>query len=128
MSPHPPSPSPGSIGDQLRTQRLKLGIGLREMAQRLSIAPAHMTDIEKNRRTPSEELLLKIAETYQIPERELRAGWQRPDPVVEEIASQTVTTAEKVPVFLRSARKLTSAQWDQLIRQADKLSQQKPRK
>jgi len=128
VSPTPQRPAPGTIGDRLRRERLKLGKGLREMAEILHIAPAHMTDIEKNRRTPSEELLLKIAAAYQIPESDLRAGWQRPDPVVEEVASQDATTAQKVPEFLRTARKLSSEEWDQLIRQADKLARKRPNK
>jgi transcriptional regulator with XRE-family HTH domain len=88
------------------------------MAGELSIAPAHMTDIEKGRRTPSEELMVKIATSYRIPIAELRAGWSRPDAIVKEVASQDATTAEKVPEFLRTARNLNSTQWDQLIEQA----------
>ena len=78
-----------------------------------------MTDIEKGRRTPSEELMVKIADSYQIPIAELRSGWSKPDAIVKEIASQDATTAEKVPEFLRTARNLTSDQWDQLIRHAE---------
>jgi transcriptional regulator with XRE-family HTH domain len=111
---------PQAIGEQLRQQRVeKLGRGLREMAGMLSIAPAHLTDLEKGRRTPSEELMVKIANLYQIPIAELRAGWSRPDMIVKEIASQDATTAEKVPEFLRTARNLTSDQWDKLIRHAE---------
>jgi transcriptional regulator with XRE-family HTH domain len=111
------------IGEQLRRQRVeKLNKGLREMAGELSIAPAHMTDIEKGRRTPSEELMVKIAASYRIPIAELRAGWSRPDAIVKEIASQDATTAEKVPEFLRTARNLNPAQWDQLIEQAKGMS------
>jgi transcriptional regulator with XRE-family HTH domain len=108
------------IGEQLRRQRIeKVGRGLREMAGILKIAPAHLTDIEKGRRNPSEELMVKIAESYQIPIAELRSGWNKPDAVVKEIASQDATTAEKVPEFLRTARNLTSDQWDKLIRHAE---------
>jgi transcriptional regulator with XRE-family HTH domain len=110
---------PQPIGEQLRQQRVsKLGKGLREMARELGIAPPHLTDIEKGRRTPSEELMLKIAELYRIPIAELRAGWSRPEAIVKEVASQDATTAEKVPEFLRTARNLSSDQWDRLIHQA----------
>ena len=47
----------------------------------------YLTDLEKGRRTPSEELMVKIADLYQIPIAELRAGWSRPDMIVKEIAS-----------------------------------------
>lgn len=114
------------IGDRLRKQRLEvLKRGLRETAKLLSITPAHLTDIELGRRTPSEDLLLRISRVYEIPEPELRSGWHRPDAVVEEVASQDAVTAEKVPEFLRSARKLNAQQWDRLIREADRLAKQK---
>ena len=116
------------IGDVLRSRRVEtLKKGLREMARILGIAPAHMTDIEKGRRTPSEDLLKRIATAYGIPEAELRSGWQRADAVVAEVANQDVTTAEKVPEFLRTARKLTPEQWDRLIGQAKRLTGDKKR-
>jgi plasmid maintenance system antidote protein VapI len=116
-NPNPP------IGEILRTRRVEvLHRGLREMAALLSVAPAHLTDIEKGRRTPSEELLLRIQKNYGIEEATLRAGWNRPQAIVDEVASQSPTTAEKVPEFLRTARDLSSEQWDSLIKQAKKLS------
>ena len=116
------------IGEVLRTRRVEtLKKGLREMARILSIAPAHLTDIEKGRRTPSEGLLNRIAAAYGMPEAKLRSGWQRADAVVAEVANQDVTTAEKVPEFLRTARKLTPEQWDRLIGQAKRLTGDKKR-
>lgn len=115
--------NPLPIGEQLRRQRVDvLGKGLREMAALLSVAPAHLTDLEKGRRTPSEDLLLRIAEQYRLPVADLRAGWSRPDAIVSEVASQDPTTAAKVPEFLRTARNLTPEQWDRLIRQAGQMS------
>jgi transcriptional regulator with XRE-family HTH domain len=112
-----------SIGDILRKQRVEvLGKGLREAAGLLQIAPAHLTDIEKGRRNPSEELLLRITKLYRIDEAKLRSGWSRPETIVAEIASQSPTTAAKVPQFLRQARNLTPEQWDKLINQAKKLA------
>ena len=117
------------IGDVLRTCRVDvLKKGLREMARILSIAPAHLTDLEKGRRSPSEDLLKRIAVAYGIPEAELRSGWQRADAVVAEVANQDATTAEKVPEFLRSARKLTPEQWDRVIGQAKRMAERQGRK
>ncbi|MEM6484197.1 MAG: helix-turn-helix transcriptional regulator [Pseudomonadota bacterium] len=114
------------IGEQLRQQRVEvLGKGLREMARLLGVTPAHLTDVEKGRRSPSEELLCKIAKEYGLEQAVLRSGWHKADTVVEEVATQDETTAEKVPQFLRTARNLSPAQWDQLIRQADRLSNAK---
>jgi len=111
------------IGERLRAQRVEtLNKGLREMAGLLEIAPAHLTDIEKGRRTPSEALLVRICKAYRISEAELRAGWSRADAIVAEVANQDPVTAEKVPEFLRTARKLTSEQWDNLIDHVRELS------
>jgi len=111
------------IGEVLRKRRVEiLNKGLREMAKLLDIAPAHLTDLEKGRRKPSEELLVKIALRYGIAEAGLRAGWQRAEAVVAEVANQDATTAAKVPEFLRTARGLTNEQWDRLIQQARNLA------
>lgn len=114
------------IGEVLRARRVAvLKKGLREMAGVLSIAPAHLTDIEKGRRTPSQDLLMRICKAYGIPEADLRSGWSRADVVVAEVATQDPVTAAKVPEFLRTARKLTTQQWDTLIDQARRMQSRK---
>jgi len=125
MAPSPSNPETTPIGDILRMQRVEvLGIGLRDIAKILEVAPAHVTDLEKGRRTPSESLLLKIAEVYRIDVATLRAGWQRPDAIVGEVATQDATSAAKVPEFLRTARGLSSSDWDALIAEAKKRAAQ----
>ncbi len=92
------------------------------MARLLDIAPAHLTDIEKGRRNPSDSLLKRISDRYGIAEPELRAGWSKADGIVGEVATQDAMTAEKVPEFLRTARKLSPEQWDRLIGQARRMA------
>lgn len=119
MSPSRPQP----IGETLRERRVGImGKGLRETAALLDIAPAHLTDIEKGRRNPSEELLIRIARVYCVPEAALRAGWGKAETVVGEIASRTPTTAEKAPELLRAANNLAPEQWDALIAQAKSMA------
>lgn len=118
-----PASQPGPIGEVLRGHRVEvLRKGLREMARLLDIAPAHLTDIEKGRRSPSDGLLRRISELYGIAEPELRAGWSKADGIVGEVATQDAMTAEKVPEFLRTARKLSPEQWDRLIGQARRMA------
>jgi transcriptional regulator with XRE-family HTH domain len=117
---------PELIGDRLRTQRVNvMGKSLRDVAKILDSAPIHVSDIENGRRSPSEDLLIKIARVYGIPEAELRAGFSRPDTVVAEVASESTVAAAKVPEFLRTARGLNAEQWDTLIRQAKKINDRK---
>jgi transcriptional regulator with XRE-family HTH domain len=119
---HPPE----TIGERLRTQRVEvLGKSIRDLARLLESAPIHLSDIENGRRCPSEELLIKIARVYGVPEAELRAGFSRPDSVVAEVASESTVAAAKVPEFLRTARGLNAEQWDTLIRQAKKINERK---
>lgn len=111
------------IGARLRKQRVEvLKRGLRQTATDLGIAPAHLTDIEKGRRSPSEDLLLRIAKVYRIDEQTLRKAWGKMNAVVGEVFGESETNATKVPEFLRTARELTSEQWDTLIAQAKSMS------
>ena len=115
-----------AVGDVLRRQRVEvLNKGLREMAKLLDIAPAHLTDLEKGRRTPSEDLLMRMVKQYDIDEATLRSGWSKPDEIVGEVASQDATTAAKVPELLRTARRLSPSQWDSLIDQARRMTSRK---
>lgn len=114
---------PQAVGDLLRNRRMKvLTKGLREMAKLLEVAPAHLTDLEKGRRTPSEELLVRISKHYGIDEVQLRASWSKADTIVGEVATQDATAAAKVPELLRTARKFTPKQWDALIEQVKRMS------
>lgn len=117
------------IGELLRERRIEtLGKGLREMAKLLDIAPPHLTDIEKGRRSPSEDLLMRIAKAYGIDQSNLRAGWGKAQTDVGQIASSNATNASKAPELLRAAKDLDADQWDSLIAQARKLaSKSKPK-
>lgn len=129
MTSHPIQPIPEQIGEALRRQRVEvLGIGVRDIAKLLDVAPAHVTDLEKGRRTPSEALLLRIANVYRIDIATLRAGWHRPDAIVGEIATQNATSAAKVPEFLRTAKDFSSADWDALIAEAKRRAGQSKRR
>lgn len=56
------APSPSDLGQEARRLRLQAGFTLRGFATELGISAAHLSDIERNRRRPSEKLLRKIAE------------------------------------------------------------------
>ena len=50
------------LGQEIRRLRLQVGTPLRRMAVQLGISAAHLSDIEHDRRRPSEPLLRKIAQ------------------------------------------------------------------
>jgi transcriptional regulator with XRE-family HTH domain len=49
------------LGREIRRLREEAGLTLRGLAATLEISPAHLSDIEHNRRRPSDVLLRKIA-------------------------------------------------------------------
>ena len=53
--------TPVPLGQELRRLRLEAAIPLRGLAARLNVSAAHLSDIEHNRRRPSEQLLRRIA-------------------------------------------------------------------
>ncbi len=50
-----------SIGEILRTARVKKGVSLRSLAAELDITPSYLSDIENDRRIPSEDVLQQMA-------------------------------------------------------------------
>jgi transcriptional regulator with XRE-family HTH domain len=52
---------PSTLGQEIRRLRKEAGITLRGLAATLEVSAAHLSDIEHDRRRPSEVLLKKIA-------------------------------------------------------------------
>jgi transcriptional regulator with XRE-family HTH domain len=50
-----------TLGETFREARLAQNLGLREFARTLGISPSYLSDIETDRRTPSELLLGKLS-------------------------------------------------------------------
>ncbi|MFO0855950.1 MAG: helix-turn-helix transcriptional regulator [Phycisphaerales bacterium] len=115
---------PASIYERLRQRRVEvLDKSVRDIAKLLDTSPIHISDIETGKRTPSEELLLRMVKVYGIPEADLRAGFSRPEAIVAELATDTPVAVEKVPEFLRTTRGWTNEQWDKMIKLAKKANE-----
>jgi transcriptional regulator with XRE-family HTH domain len=50
-----------TLGDRVRAARIQAGLSLRELARRLEKAPSYLSDIENDRRVPSEEVLQALS-------------------------------------------------------------------
>ena len=88
----------GPVGELLRAVRVNtLQKSVRDVAKLLGVAPIHVSDIETGKRTPSEELLMRIVKVYRVDESVLRAGFERPEGVVGEVANESATAAKKHP-------------------------------
>jgi transcriptional regulator with XRE-family HTH domain len=53
--------APFLLGQEIRRLRLESGLSLRGLGARIQASAAHLSDIEHDRRRPSEQLLRKIA-------------------------------------------------------------------
>lgn len=63
----------GEIIHDARTAKYKL----REFARQLGTSPTHLSDIENNRRVPSEDLLVEIAKQLELSLEELFVATRR---------------------------------------------------
>jgi transcriptional regulator with XRE-family HTH domain len=62
-----------TLGEVIRKARVEAGQSLREFAKALGITPSYQSDIENDRRVPSEEVLKKIADLLSLNYEELMA-------------------------------------------------------
>ena len=56
-----------NLGSYLRELREQRGLSLRKFAIRLGVSAAHLVDLEKDRRSPSPELLQRVADELDVP-------------------------------------------------------------
>ena len=54
------------VGDMINKARVDKRLGLRALARQLDIAPSYLSDIENDRRVPSEAVLLKISQLLDL--------------------------------------------------------------
>ena len=114
------------FGDFIKEKRLEKGINLRKLAELLEIAPAYMSDIEKNKRnSPSTEKMTKLAEILSLTEEETNemydiAASGRENTVAPDI-SEYVMANDTVRVALRKAKGLNlgAQDWLEIIRKME---------
>lgn len=85
-----------SFGSYLRELRKRLKLPLRKAATTLGISPAFLSDIERDRRKPSPELLAKIGEVLGVPLAELEALDPRIDQEVRKWLEERPEIAQTV--------------------------------
>ena len=55
-----------SLGDTINSTRIEKGLGLRALARELGIAASYLSDIENDRRLPSETVLRRMARVLDL--------------------------------------------------------------
>lgn len=117
------SPEPGTLAEKIKTLRAEKHIGVRELGRMVEVSGMHISNLEKGKSAPSPELVKKLAEALDTDLDQLLHLANLVDP---EAVSVIQKSPLLVPAFLRSAKNLTSAQWDELQRQVEEMS--KPNK
>ena len=113
-----------SLGQRLRELRDKADLSLRELAKRIGVSSAFLSDIELGRRFPSEVILAKLASALNVPLEDLKKYDNRApiadlkrlmdsDPklgfafrtAVEKVKSGELTADELIAKLTKSPRK-----------------------
>jgi transcriptional regulator with XRE-family HTH domain len=118
--------SPPYLGEEIRRLRLDAGYTLRGLAADVDVSAAHMSDIEHNRRRPSEKLLRKIAARL----RKTGTTYESLEKLLSGIDARTREWAAETPGARALLRRLLEADMDpqEIHRALEKILGQKQKK
>ena len=106
------------IGKLVRKLRKEKGLSLRQLAEKVSVSFLNIAHIENGRVSTSKVILTQIAIALDYDVDKLLA-------IGNEISNDLETIIrdkpETVPAFLRTAKKLTSKQWQELTEQVKEM-------
>ncbi len=102
-----------TFGQRIRELRENRDLSLRELAQKLDLSPAFVSDVELGRRYPSEEVLVKMAKLLGVEVEDLKSYDPRaPLEELKEISAKDPAFA----VALRKIKKLSAEELENLIK------------
>lgn len=108
-----------TLGEVLRDARVQADLTLRELAKKLNITPSYISDIENDRRVPSEEVLQQLAEELKLHFDELMALAGRVGNKAERYMKQHPAAGV---LFRRiSEKSLAEDDLQKLLKQVDKM-------
>jgi transcriptional regulator with XRE-family HTH domain len=99
---------PPNLGEEIRRLRLLAGFTLRGLAASLDVSAAHLSDIEHNRRRPSEKLLHRIADKL----KKVGATYETLEKLISGIDTKTREWAAATPGARALLRMLLEAERD----------------
>lgn len=113
-----------TLGAFIRDARVAKGLKLRELARRLEVTPSYVSDIENDRRVPSEEVLAKIAAELDLDYSNLVARAGRLPADAERYMRQTPAATT---LFRRiTEQKFSEDEIEKLMARADELRGETP--
>lgn len=78
-----------TIGHELRGLRKEQNLQVKEVAEDVGVSSTYISEIERNNKVPSNELIQKIAQVYNIDEQHLFKGFKViPDSMLYELTTE----------------------------------------
>jgi len=108
-----------TLGEVLREARVAKGFGLRAFARKLEVTPSYLSDIENDRRVPSEDVMSRLASALELDLDRLMAMAGR----IGGDAQRYMQRTPAVGALFRtiSDRRLGPSDLEQLRQKAEKL-------
>ena len=107
------------LGKLIRKLRKNKGLSLRNLAEKVDISFVNIAHIENDRVKTSKKTIIQLAKALDHDVDELLAKAETIGDDIEEIILKQPTA---LPAFLRSAKNLSAAQWNELTRQVEKIN------
>ena len=111
-----------TLGKIVRKLRLAKGLSLRKLAEELDVSFVNIAHIENGRVKTSKKVLKQIAKALDYDRDELFALADTIDEEIEEIIRKI---PKVIPDFLRTAKNLSSEEWNDLTEHVKKMKDKK---
>lgn len=97
------------FGENLKTLRKNKGITQEELAARLNIVRQTISKWEKGQSVPDAEMLVKLAEIFEVPVSQLLGSRIEPDAQPDALAEQLARINEQLVIKNRRAKRIWTA-------------------
>ena len=111
-----------TLGKMIRNLRKEKGLSLRKLAEVVDVSYVNISHIENGRFKTSKKVLKQIAEALDYDKDELFALADTIDEEIEEIIRKI---PKVIPDFLRTAKNLSSEEWNDLTEHVKKMKDKK---
>ncbi len=112
-----------TMGEVIRDARVAADLSLRDLSKKLDISPSYISDIENDRRVPSEEVMVQLAEALNLSFNDLMARAGRVGDQAQRYLKLHPTAGA---LFRRiSDKRLPEEQLQKLLRTVDNMEPKK---
>ena len=94
------------LGENLKTLRKNKGITQEELAARLNIVRQTVSKWEKGQSVPDSEMLVRLAEIFEVPVSQLLGGPIEPDAQPDALAEQLARINEQLVIKNRRSKRV----------------------